>query len=45
VRDFLAYAAEAEAEAWLGVPLTPPLRPTEGDARILSCLVTQIRTP
>jgi hypothetical protein len=43
IRDFLAYAAEAEA--WLGVSLSPPAQPTDVDARILSWLVSQIRTP
>jgi hypothetical protein len=43
IRDFLEYAAEAEA--WLGTPLTPPANPTDSDARVLSWLVAQIRTP
>ncbi len=43
IRDFLGYAADVEA--WLGVPLYPPARPTEADASILSWLVAQIRTP
>jgi len=42
IRDFLDYAAEAEA--WLGTPLVPPANPTESDARVLSWLVAQIRT-
>jgi hypothetical protein len=43
VRDFLSYAAEAQA--WLGVPLVPPAKPSESDAEVLSWLVAQIRTP
>jgi hypothetical protein len=43
VRDFLEYAAEAEA--WLGTTLVPPASPSEADAQILSWLVAQIRTP
>jgi hypothetical protein len=43
IHEFLSYAAEAEA--WLGIALNPPAQPTEVDARVLSWLVSQIRTP
>lgn len=43
IRHFLAYAAEAEA--WLGMPLKPPARPSEDDAKLLSWLVGRIRKP
>ena len=42
-RSFLEYAVQAEG--WLGVPLTPPVRPSENDAQILAWLVAQIRRP
>lgn len=41
--EFLGYIAEIEA--WLGIPLHPPARPSKDDVELVSWLISRIRKP